>query len=217
MTRFFVLLLPVVLLAASGRSARSAADENPAGSGKHWTASVQAETEKKYDDALTELRGYEKAGGDAFLAAERTGWLNYLAGDFAKAEAGYGKAKQLQPAAINPLLGLLNVTQAQKDVRKTERAAEAVLRVEPTNYRAQMALAGLHFAEKAYRKSASAYRRVLTNYPDDVDAMSGAAWAVFYVGEKAEAADIFRKILGVNSAYPLAQRGFDLSTGKIDR
>lgn len=204
------LLLSFVLLGAVA-SARAG---DATGPGQRWTASIQAESKVKYADAIKEMRAYEQQGGDPFLAAERLGWLNYLAADYAKAEQAYARAKQLQPTAINPLLGVLSVAQAQKDGKKIESAAEDILRAEPTNYRAQAALAALHFANKDYRRSASDYNRLLTTYPDDADAMSGEAWSAFYLGLRRDAYDAFRRLLSISPSYPYAQQGFDLTVGK---
>ena len=217
MIRTLLLLIPAVVLAVHGSSPShpaGSAGENAAAPGRHWSASVQLETDKNYPGSLAEVRSYEQEGGDVFLAALRTGWLNYLAADYNKAEQSYTKAKQLQPAALNPALGLLNVAEAQQDPRKTVHAAEDVLHLEPTNYRAQMSLAGLHFAQKDYRKGTLEYRRVLTTYPDDPGAMSGAAWGAWYLGEKREALDGFKRLVGVSPAYPLAQSGLDLASGR---
>lgn len=207
------LLLPFVLFAVFAAVAAARAGD-VTGPGQHWTASIQAETQGKYADAINELRAYDQQGGEPFLTAERSGWLNYLAGDYTKAEQAYARAKQIQPTAINPLLGLLSVAQAQKDGGKFERAAEDILRTEPTNYRAQAALAALHFANKDYRRSASDYHRLLTTYPDDADAMSGEAWSAFYLGLRREASDAFRRLLSISPRYPYAQQGFDLTVGK---
>jgi tetratricopeptide (TPR) repeat protein len=204
------LLLSAVFF-ASVVSVRAGDPNDP---GKHWTASIQAETSGKFTDALNEVRAYEQQGGDLFLAAERTGWLNYLAADFAKAEQAYGRARQMQSSAINPLLGLLSVAGAQNDGKKIEHAAEDILRVEPTNYRAQAALAALHFANKDYRRAASDYRRILTSFPDDADAMSGEGWSAFYLGMRRESYESFRRLLSISPSYPYAQQGFDLAVGK---
>jgi tetratricopeptide (TPR) repeat protein len=214
MNRVLLLLVPVAAIATTAPAfgaGQAAANANPA---KHWADSLAAETDQKYDVALAETTGYQREGGDAFLASERTGWLHYLNAKYPQAEQAYTAANKLQPAAINPLLGLLNAAQAQKDTKKIERAAEALLRVEPSNYRALMALAGAHFAAREYQKSASEYRRVLTYYPDDVDAMSGLGWSAFYNGGKRDASESFKKILSVSPEYPYAQRGYDLATGK---
>jgi tetratricopeptide (TPR) repeat protein len=205
------LLLSVIVFAAF-HGARGADANGPA---QHWTASLQAETSGKYAEAISELRAYDQQGGDPFFTAERSGWLNYLAGNYAVAEQAYARARQIQPTALNPLLGLLSVAQAQKDARKIERAAEDLLRAEPTNYRAQAALAALHFANKDYRRSASDYHRLLTTYPDDADAMSGEAWSAFYLGLHREASETFRRLLSINASYPYAKQGLDLSIGKM--
>jgi len=204
-----LLSMAVFAVAASAR-----AGDSSNGPGPHWTASVQAETNGQYAEAINELRAYDQKGGEPFLTAERSGWLNYLAGSFSTAEQAYARAKLLQPTAINPLLGLLSVAQAQKDGKKIERAAEDILRVEPTNYRAQAALAALHFAGKDYRRSASDYHRLLATYPDDADAMSGEAWSAFYLGLRIEATETFRRLLSISPSYPYAQQGLDLTVGK---
>jgi tetratricopeptide (TPR) repeat protein len=205
-----ILLLSMAVFAAV-TGARARAVDDP---GKHWTASLQAETNAKFAEALTEVLTYEQLGGEPFMAAERYAWLSYLAGDYTKAEQAYARARQLQPAAINPLLGLLSVAQGQKDGKKIEHAAEDILRADPTNYRAQSALAAVHFGNKDYRRSASDYHRLLTTYPDDVDAMSGEAWSAFYLGLRRESYDSFRRLLSVSPSYPYAQQGFDLIVGK---
>ena len=205
------LLLFSAVIIATVAGARALDGNDP---GPHWTASIQAEINAKYADAIAELRAYDQLGGDPFLTAERSGWLNYLAGDYAKAEQAYARAKQIQSTAINPLLGLLTVAQAQRDGKKIERAVEDILRTEPTNYRAQSALGALHFGNKDYRRSASDYHRLLSTYPDDADAMSGEAWSAFYLGLRREAYDSFRRLLSISPSYPYAQQGFDLIIGK---
>ena len=181
---------------------------------KLWTASLKAETDRNYDDALDQVSAYQQQGGDKFMAAMRTGWLCYLKKDYAESTAFYTRASQMQPNAINPLLGLLNVAQAQKDATKIQTAAGAILRIEPSNYRARMAMAGASYASKDYRGALSSYMRVLVYYPDDTDAMSGAAWSSYYLGDPERAFQGFSKILSINPDYPYAQQGYSLTSGK---
>ena len=63
---------------------------------------------------------------------------------------------------------------------------------------------------KDYRKALGLYRRVANNFPDDPDALSGFAWASFYLGEKGEALRAFERILSINADYAWAQRGREL-------
>ena len=90
-----------------------------------------------------------------------------------------------------------------------------MLRVDPNNYRALMALGGLHFAQKKYAKATLDYSRVLVNYPDDPDALSGGAWAELRQAEQAAARAKFSLLLGLNPDYPKAREGYELATRAI--
>ncbi|MFO1521845.1 MAG: tetratricopeptide repeat protein [Kiritimatiellia bacterium] len=61
-----------------------------------------------------------------------------------------------------------------------------------------------------FPKADSAYRKILTLYPEDADALSGAAWSNFYQGQKTTAKTLFRRLLATNPDYPDAVKGLDL-------
>ena len=177
-----------------------------------WSASLKAENEKKYDEALREAVAFTNAGGDRYTATLRAAWLYYLKGDFTLASVNYSTAAKLQTSAITPLLGLLSTAIATGDQAKISQAAESIIKVEPSNYKAQMALASVSYSGLDYRRASLIYRRVLMFYPEDVDATSGAAWSALNLAQKKEALEGFRKILNVNRDYPLAQHGYDLAS-----
>jgi tetratricopeptide (TPR) repeat protein len=141
--------------------------------------------------------------------------LNYLKQDYQKAQAFYLQANRMQPAALNPLLGLLNVAQATSDATGAQRIIESILRIDPLNYRAQMAEASQDLKDHNYQRALTVYRKVLQNYPDDVDARSGEAWALYSFGYKDEAKASFQIILSVNPSYPLAQQGLSLCQNAV--
>lgn len=211
MYRLIALLLPVAIMAASATNTTSS---KPAELGKIWTASVAAEKNQDYATAIQKVSDFMQGGGDLFMGALRTGWLQYMSGDYPKAERAYSKAAQLQPSSINALLGVLNATRAQLDPVKAERAATAVLKVEPSNYTALLALAGLHYATGDYRKSASAYRRLLVTYPDDLDGLSGAAWSSLNLGDKNAALTDFTRLLSISPEYSQAAAGYEKAGGR---
>lgn len=208
-------LIPVIAVAMQGQSFADDQSILAVGSGRHWSDSLTKEKDKNYDEALEETLAFLREGGDALLGNERTGWLKYLKGDQNGAEQAYSNANKMMPSAITPLLGLLNVAKAQKDPKKIERAAQAVLRLTPSNYNAQMAIAAMYFEAKDYNRAASQYQRVLTLYPDDVDVMSGEAWSYYYLGYKREANELFRTIVNVIPDYLYAQRGIELTTKSV--
>ncbi|MCE0497185.1 MAG: hypothetical protein LV481_04475 [Methylacidiphilales bacterium] len=208
--------LLILLLAFAGGLVRSQTKPDNAATGLagYWQASLTAETSQDYDTALTQLAAWRQAGGNPFLASLRAGWLHYLKKDYASADNDYTDAERLQPSAINPLLGLLNVAQARGDAAAVNKAVQDVLRADPLNYRAQMAGAWQQFSAKNYQQALSGYRRVLTYYPDDLDAISGEAWSLYYLGDLKSAAADFQALLAVNPSYSYARQGLDLCQGK---
>ncbi len=211
MRRLPVLLVPLVAFAAGAPLSAPPAPPDPLALGKIFATSAKAEKNKDYAAAISAMKSYQQRGGDPFIATLRLGWLLYQAGQFADAAQAYHQAAVLNPSSLNALLGSLNAAQAMLDIRNTARAADAVLRVEPNNYRALMALGGLHSAQKGYDKASVDYSRVLVNYPDDPDALSGAAWSSLRAGDPATAHSKFTILLEINPNYPQAREGYDLS------
>jgi tetratricopeptide (TPR) repeat protein len=209
-----MLLLVALLNGATDPMPKSAAKQAVPDLAVSWKASVDAETAKDYDEALHQLRLYLTSGGDKFMATLRAGWLMYSKGDYTSAALNYANASRMEPAAITPVLGSLYTAIAVGDRVKVIQAAENVLRLEPTNYKAEVAIAEVYYSAGDYRRSRSAYRRVLAIYPDDQYAMNGAAWSALLIGEKAEAVDGFKKLLSVNAEYANASDGLARATGR---
>ena len=197
-----VLLLPLTGVCAA---TETSAEEL----GKLWTESVSAETDMKYDEAVTKIMSFQQKGGDKFLAALRLGWLAYLKADYKRAAEFYGVASRITPTALSPLLGMLNVAQAQADNKATETVANIIIKEEPSNYRALMVLAGLSYSAGDFRKAHSIYRRVLFYYPEDTLAISGTAWAALKLNDRTEAGPLFRRLVSIAPTYPYAQEGYD--------
>lgn len=211
-----LLILLVSAFSLTGGFAYSQSQQPTAANalGTFWQASLTAEKNKEYDIALQQVQNFRQNGGDPFLASLRTGWIDYLKQDYKAACDNYNEAARLHPSALNPLLGLLSVAQAQDDATEIRRTVDAVLHVDPLNYRAQMAAAALQFKTQNYREALSYYRRVLQYYPDDLDALSGEAWSCAYLGQQQQAAADFQALLNVNPDYPNAQQGLDLAQAK---
>jgi tetratricopeptide (TPR) repeat protein len=206
--------LPALLffsaLTSGPANAQSTAQAPAAGSAQSWQASLTAESSRDYDTALKQVTAYQTSGGNAFMANIRTAWLYYLKQDYQNAAKSYLEAERLQPSSINPLLGLLRVSEAEGDGPSIEKAAETVLHVDPLNYRAQMASAYQQYTAKNYALALASYRRVLTYYPDDMTALSGEAWSLYYLGQSDKATVDFQTLLGLNADDAWAQKGLAL-------
>ena len=214
MKKIVALFIPLFALASGLSQIQIRAANDPIALGSAWQKSVAAEQSADYTEALKQLAVFSQNGGDQFLALLRAGWLSYLDKKYDKAIEYYAAANRIQPMAINALLGLLNAAQAKNDANAIKRAAENILRVDPLNYRAQMALANSEFSAARYQQASAFYRRALSVYPDDLDATSGAAWSAYYLNNRRDAEIGFRKILSVNPDYSYAARGLELVTGK---
>jgi tetratricopeptide (TPR) repeat protein len=190
--------------------AQAPSETTSKGPAQYWRASLTSETNRDYDSALNQIMAYQTSGGDAFLANLRTAWLYYLKQDYKNAAKYYDEAERLKPTSINPLLGLMAVNEAGGDSAQTQQAAENVLHVDPLNYRAQMVFAYRQYLAKNYAVALASYRRVLTYYPDDMTALSGEAWSLYYLGQKEKAAADFQELLSVNSDDSWAQKGLAL-------
>jgi tetratricopeptide (TPR) repeat protein len=202
-------LFAAMLLKAGNATSASSIDTRKAS--EAWSASLSAEQSSDYAEALKKTVAWRQAGGDLYVSLLRTAWLHYQNKDYAKAVGFYAQASTQQPTALTPALGLLATAQGMNDGAKIQTAAERVLRIEPTNYKALMAIAGMQFAAGDYRKSRSGYARVLGIYPEDTDALSGYAWSALYLGEKTVAQRAFERIATVKPEYPYVQDGLAMS------
>lgn len=211
MKYLLILLMPAFALASGNDSPANGKISAAADLSIIWTYSFKAETEKNYDEALRQTAAFLNGGGDRYTATLRAAWLHYLKADYLTAASNYASAARLQTSAITPLIGLLNTTIATGDQAKISQAAESIIKLEPSNYRAQMALASVSYSALDYRRANTIYRRVLLFYPEDMEAISGAAWSALNIAQKKEALDGFRKLLSVNHEYPRAQQGYEMA------
>ena len=207
MKRTLLLLVPVIALAATGADNERKSKEETLGA--LWQESVSKEGSGEHAEALRLASQYLKDGGDSYLATMRAAWLNYGQKNYDEAARYYANAMRIQPGALSPRLGLLTVAKDKQDAQGVSKAAELVLALEPSNYRALYAVASTAFEAKSYAKAGSVYRQILKFYPEEMDALSGAAWSSFYQGQKMEARSGFRRLVSVNPDYPYARQGID--------
>ena len=173
MLRYFVLLLPLVVLTYTVKTDVSGNARSSTSVARLWSTSAQAKSDR----------------GPMAATATPT------------------------PQGLDALLAKLDTVQAGRDRDKIAQVCDSILLVQPSNYRAQMILADLHFARQDYRKSAGDYARVLLDYPEDPAALSGAAWSAIKLGDHDRAINDLAALLQINPGYPRAKLGYEIATG----
>lgn len=208
MKRIIALLLPFIAFAgaASEDSGRKSRAESL---GLLWQDSVRSGNTEAGKAKLTE---FKQAGGDPYMVNLRAAYISYHTKKYDEASRFYAVAGKLQPGALSPLLGQFNIARAKGDEAAAASAGLAILKIEPTNYDASMAVAWHAFQTKNYPLAKRGYERMLTLYPEDLDAMSGTAWSAFYTGRKSEAGKLFRRLMSLSPDYPYVREGIAATT-----
>ncbi len=174
------LLILICLINSSGLTLAGQHADRLKAQQEAWKKSIASELRKNYDQAITDLKDYTSNNGDKYNAALRLGWLYYSKKDYAGAVKYYQLAAKNSQGAVTPLLGLMNSYRAAKQTKEAVRACKSVLVLDKTNYTATMTLAGMLYDAKDYRNSGLQYAKINKLYPEDLGAMSGLGWCLFY-------------------------------------
>ena len=176
-----------------------------------WDESIKGEVSGDLDAAFNAVQDFLKYNGDRYLGNQRAGWLLYLKRDYEKAGQFYAKAQKASPAAVSPILGSANCLLASKQMPAAAKAYADALKKDPNNYTANIRLAGINYDAKAYRVAATYFHRLESIYPEDPVPASGLAWCLYFQGQRQQAAPLFQRVLTLNSQYPNAAEGLNLS------
>lgn len=191
----------------------TAANVSAADKINYWDRSIQAEESGNLDQALKEIFNFSAEGGDRYLSSLRAGWLSYQKQDYTQAAKFYETALQIAPSAVNPRLGAAAVAYRLKDWNGVQRAAEAVLKLDPGNYQAGLYAGEASFQLRRFADAVRVFSAMQTRYPEDKVVISWLAWSSFYRGDIREARILFSRLLLLDPDYPLAVQGL-AATGK---
>jgi tetratricopeptide (TPR) repeat protein len=172
-----------------------------------YRASYKAEARGDYVDALAKVNQIRKSAGASYFLALRTGWLAYLAGDYAGAEVSYREAIGANSKAIEAKVGLTLVLFVAKKWRDLMNLCKEILDEGGGLPTVRARLAAAYYNLGALREAAQAYRKLSDEYPGELDYQTGLGWALLRLGKRADARRIFEGVLAVSPDNASAAQG----------
>ncbi len=169
-----------------------------ADSADSYRRSYLLEARGDYEGALALMSSIRKAEGASYFVTVRTGWLAYLAGDLARAEAQYREAMTAKPGATEAKLGLSAVLYAAHKWKDLEAVCKQILADDAKHAIVRERLAAGYYAMGNYPDAAAIYRKLADEYPGNLNLQTGYAWALQRMGKREEARRIFAGVLAVS-------------------
>lgn len=154
--------------------------------------SYEQEQRKEYKEAIASLK---RIKADIYAKNLRLGWLYYLLGSYKVSEIYYTKAINMRPNSIESRLGFVLPAAKLKDWGKVGQQYDAILRIDPKNYKANYYRGLMYYNMGNFHKAAEYLNRLEELYPFDYDAVILCAWntysmknykkakALFYIAE----------------------------------
>jgi tetratricopeptide (TPR) repeat protein len=189
----------LILIAALLLSSRAHADETS----DALTASYQLEGKRDYAGAVKSLKKLNRT----YFIILRIAYLDALAGDAKGAAESYRAASELQPSAVEPLLGQQLALVTLANWPEAIAVGVQVLALDVNSYLGRSRLAWSLYKHKDYAQSVEQYRAVVKLYPGDVEMRVGLGWALLGISQKAEAAQTFRDVLAMVPKHQSATDG----------
>ncbi|MCX6307850.1 MAG: tetratricopeptide repeat protein, partial [Bacteroidia bacterium] len=102
---------------------------------------------------------------------------------------------KLKPLAVEAKFGCVKPLSAMEKWTSVEEQYLAILRVDPSNTRANYWLGVIYFNRKEYSKAERLFDKVVSLYPLDYDSVIMLAWSKYRMGYKQEAKVLFNQAL----------------------
>lgn len=192
----------LILLSLS--AATFAKDANP--DADLYRQSYAAEAKGDYDEALALMEKVSASGG-GYVLHLRKAWLLYLNGRHADSVAEYRKAAGAEPAAIEPLLGLMLPLMAERKWKQTIEAGLDVLKKAPGDFTAISRIAYARYQQGRFAEAEKWYRKALAGYPSNVEMRAGLGWCLLRLNRFDEAKREFRAVLSIAPDHTSSQEG----------
>ena len=157
--------------------------------------SYRYEKAQNYTDAIKALAPVVDAYPTAYTVNLRLGWLNYLTGGYANARKHYETAIKTAPDSIEAKLGHTLPLMAQEKWEDAEAVAKQVLRIDPSNYLANLRLSYVLRLQKKFDAAEQILNGMLVLYPTDISLLTEFALIKLAKDNKPEAKRVFNDIL----------------------
>ena len=161
-----MLMMSVALALAAAPSAAPGLSDDEIRDAYH--SSYRYEKTQNYADAIKALAPVVTTYPQGYTVNLRLGWLYYLSGNYANAKTYYQTAMKTAPASIEAKLGYTLPLLAQERYEETEMIAKQILRVDLSNYYANLRLAFVLRMQKKYDAAEEVLNRYLPLYPTEV-------------------------------------------------
>ena len=200
-SRLLVSLL-LVLSAACLNAAPALSDEEVRDA---YHNSYRYEKSQDYADAIKAMAPVFTVYPQGYTVNLRLGWLHYLSGTYANARSHYQTAIKTAPAAIEAKLGYTLPLLAQERFEEAEAIAKEVIRVDASNYYANLRLAYALRMEKKYAAAEEVLNALLLLYPTDVKFLTELGLVKVAQSQSAAATHIFADVLTLDPENVIAK------------
>lgn len=157
--------------------------------------SYRYEKSQNYDDAIKAITPVITAYPQGYTVNLRLGWLYYLSGNYANAKAYYQAAMKIAPASIEAKLGYTLPLLAQERYEESEMITKQILRVDASNYYANLRLAYSLRMQKKLDAAEEVLNNLLPSYPTDVKFLAELGLVKVAQNQREAARKIFSDVL----------------------
>ncbi len=201
-----VLILGIILLLSSNVLSQRKSSKTDA-----FHESLRYETDQDYKKSLQALEGVYKENKDDYLLNLRLGWLHYLAKNYDESKRYYISALALsKDKSIEALLGRTYPLSALNDWDGVAAMYNAVLKIDPMNYTANLRLGQIMLNRSAYAEAKNYLEKAYTYFPGAYDPNLSLGWTYYYLGDKQKATALLTAARMLNPDDTLALKGLNL-------
>jgi tetratricopeptide (TPR) repeat protein len=201
---FLSILVLTVLALGSGVHSRAAGLGDDAIRDCYYQ-SYRYEKAQNFEDAIKAMAPVLAEYPQGYTVNLRLGWLHYLNGQHANAKAHYQTAMKVAPESIEARLGYTLPLLAQERYEDVESVTRQILRVDASNYYANLRLAFALRLEKKLEPAEEILERMSVLYPTDVKFLVERGLVKAAKNQTDAARRIFADVLTLDPENPVAR------------